>query len=196
MTARLIGTIAIAAFAATAVTASAQTIGTFHWQLEPYCNAVVVTITQQGAQYLLDGHDDQCGAAQRAPLTGLATANPDGTVGFGLNVVTVPGGRGVQIDARISPATLSGTWTDSAGNSGTFAFGAAPSGNPRPAPASVSIPNTFALLQDGGFLARGTFGTGTLPISGLGTRLMWHPKKAAFRAGHLTIPAWDEVNVG
>jgi hypothetical protein len=26
--------------------------------------------------------------------------------------------------------------------------------------------------------------------------MMWHPRKAAFRAGHLTIPAWDEVNIG
>ena len=26
--------------------------------------------------------------------------------------------------------------------------------------------------------------------------MMWHPRKAAFRAGHLTIPAWDELNIG
>jgi hypothetical protein len=54
----------------------------------------------------------------------------------------------------------------------------------------------FGLQPDGGFVARGTLGAGELPAAGLGTRMMWHPRKAAFRAGHLTIPAWDEVNIG
>ena len=49
-------------------------------------------------------------------------------------MVTVPGGRGVQIDARITLAALGGSWSDSAGNSGTFAFGASTGGSPRPAP--------------------------------------------------------------
>jgi hypothetical protein len=112
----------------------AQVLGTFSWQLQPFCNVVTATIVQQGAQYTVDGYDDQCGAAQRAPLVGLAILNPDGTVGFGLHVVTVPGGRSVEIDARISPATLGGAWRDSVGNAGTFAFGAHSGGSPRPLP--------------------------------------------------------------
>jgi hypothetical protein len=52
------------------------------------------------------------------------------------------------------------------------------------------------LQDDGGLVAGGTLNSGAIPASGLGTRMMWHPRKAAFRAGHLTIPAWDEVNVG
>ena len=180
--------------------ADAQPLGTFRWQLQPYCNVVTAIVTQNGAIYTVDGYDDQCGAAQRAPLVGLATPNPDGTIGFGLNVVTVPGGRGVQIDARITLATLGGTWSDSAGNSGTFAFGASTGGSPRPAPTTggggTTIPATFSLLQDGGFLARGTFGTGVIPAQNIGTRMMWHPRKAAFRAGQINVPAWDDANVG
>ena len=158
--------------------ADAQPLGTFRWQLQPFCNVVTANVTQNGAVYTIDGYDDQCGAAQRAPLVGLATPNPDGTIGFGMNVVTVPGGRGVQIEARITLATLGGSWSDSAGNSGTFAFGASTGGSPRPAPPTgggTTIPPTFALLNDGGFLARGTFGTGTIPASNIGTRMMWHP---------------------
>ena len=191
--------LAATVFAVTFVSdqAEAQSLGTYTWQLQPYCNVVTVTIVQLGASYTLDGYDDQCGAPQRAPLVGVATPNPDGTIGFGLNVVTVPGGRGVQVDARISLPAGSGPWTDSAGNSGTFAFGASTGGSPRPIPSGGStIPNTFLLLTDGGFVARGMFGTGTIPASNIGTRMMWHPKKAAFRAGHLTIPAWDDLNVG
>jgi len=178
----------------------AQSLGTLRWQLQPFCNVVTLNVNQQGAVYTLDGYDDQCGAAQRAPLVGLATPNPDASIGFGLNVVTVPGGRGVQIEARIVLATLSGTWSDSAGNSGTFAFGATTGGSPRPAPTSggggATIPSTFALLNDGGFLARGTAGVGVIPASGAGARMMWHPRKGAFRAGEVTFPGWDDVNIG
>ncbi len=191
----------LAASLVLAARAEAQSLGAFRWQLQPFCNVVVVNVTQQGAVYTADGYDDQCGAAQRAPLVGLATPNPDGTIGFGLHVVTVPGGRSVHIDARITLAGLSGSWTDSEGNSGTFAFGAATGGSPRPAPAAgggggTTIPPNFGLLQDGGFVARGTFGTGVIPASNIGTRMMWHPRKAAFRAGQVTVPAWDDANVG
>jgi len=178
--------------------AGAQPIGTFSWQLQPYCNRVTVNVTQNGGIYTVDGYDDQCGAPQRAPLVGLGTPNPDGTIGFGLHVVTVPGGRGVQIEARITLAGLGGSWTDSAGNSGTFAFNANTGGSARPAPTSggPTIPSTFSLLTDGGFLARGTAGVGTIPASGIGTRMMWHPNKGAFRAGEVTGPLWDDLNIG
>lgn len=52
----------------------AQTLGTFRFQLQPYCNVVTLTIVQQGAQYQLTGTDDQCGAGPRA-VTG-AFPNP------------------------------------------------------------------------------------------------------------------------
>ena len=114
--------------------AQAQPLGTFTWQLQPFCNVVTVNLTQQGAVYTMDGFDDQCGAAQRAPLVGLATPNADGSITAALNLVTAPGGRGVQVAARFTVPTASGTWSDSAGNAGTFAFGASTGGSPRPPP--------------------------------------------------------------
>jgi hypothetical protein len=39
----------------------AQSLGTFRWQLQPYCNVVSVTVTQNGELFTLDGYDDQCG---------------------------------------------------------------------------------------------------------------------------------------
>jgi Chaperone of endosialidase len=119
-----------------ASTAFAQTLGTFRWQLQPYCNVIAVTVVQQGSQYQLNGTDDQCGASQQAGVTGLAFLNPDGTVGFGLNIVTAPGGAAVHVDASMTISTLGGTWRDSAGATGTFTFtpGAGTGGSPRPAP--------------------------------------------------------------
>ena len=179
--------------------ADAQSLGTFRWQLQPYCNVVTVNVTQQGAVYTVDGYDDQCGAPQRAPLVGLATPNPDGSIGFGLNVVTVPGGRAVHVEARISLATLSGPWTDSDGHSGTFAFGASSGGSPRPLPVTEGgddHPADVRPAADGGFLARGALNVGAIPASGAGTRMMWYPNKAAFRVGTVTGTQWDDANVG
>ena len=116
------------------VAAAAQPVGTFAWQTQPYCNRIVVAVTQVGATYTLDGYDDQCGGANpRAPLTGAAAINPDGSIGFGLNIVTAAG-RSVHLTATITLAALSGTWRDDGENAGTFAFDAATGGPPRPRP--------------------------------------------------------------
>ncbi len=49
-------------------------------------------------------------------------------------------------------------------------------------------------IGDGAVLFNGT--TGGTPVSGSGTRLMWIPSKAAFRAGHATSNEWDNANIG
>jgi hypothetical protein len=178
---------------------AAQSLGTFRWQLQPYCNVLTMTVVQNGSQYHLDGTDDQCGAARKASVVGLGFPNPDGTIGFGLTIVTTPGGAPIHVDTRISIATISGPWNDSAGGSGTFTFtpGAGTGGSPRPA-ASPTIPSTILLRGDGAVLAGGSFGGATLPApgSGPGARMMWYPGEAAFRAGRVTGPAWDQSNIG
>ena len=123
--------------------AAAQSLGAFTWQLQPFCNKVTVNVVQTGAIYTLDGYDDQCNAPQRAPLVGLATPNPDGTIGLGFHIVTVPGGNSVSVEARITPRTYSGSWTDSARNSGTFAPGANAAGSGRPIPSAAPVWGTL-----------------------------------------------------
>jgi hypothetical protein len=39
-------------------------------------------------------------------------------------------------------------------------------------------------------------GLGSIPASGPGTRMMWYPGKAAFRAGRAGSDDWDDANVG
>ena len=46
----------------------------------------------------------------------------------------------------------------------------------------------------GGLLLDGTIGS--TPVSGTGTRMMWIPAKAAFRAGFVFNTEWDDVNIG
>ena len=132
----------------TSVSANAQPIGTFRWQLQPYCNVVTVNVTQQNAIYTLDGTDDRCAASQAASVVGVAFLHPTGMVGFGLSIV-LPGGTPVHVEATISMASLSGTWRDSAGQSGTFTFtpGGGTGGAPRPVPTSALAPASITTLH-------------------------------------------------
>jgi hypothetical protein len=132
--------LAAAALLAGVPSASAQTLGTFRWQQQPYCNVFTLNVVQSGGIYQLDGYDDQCGApAPRASVVGIAFLNPSGTVGIGLTLVTTPGGTPVHLDATVNLASISGEWRDSAGGTGPFVFtpGAGAPGSPRPAPRTV-----------------------------------------------------------
>jgi trimeric autotransporter adhesin len=58
----------------------------------------------------------------------------------------------------------------------------------------------FRVDSAGGVVAVSRLGIGIIPASGPGYRMMWHPFKAAFRAGGtddgLTGNMWDDVNIG
>lgn len=130
--------LAAAAVAATSSPASAQVLGTFTWQMQPYCNVVTVVVTQNATGYTLDGFDSQCGGSKRAGINGVAVPNPDGTIGLDFTIVTAPAGLGVHVSASIDLGSLSGPWSDDAGHTGTFAFGAATGGSPRPDSSALS----------------------------------------------------------
>ncbi len=65
---------------------------------------------------------------------------------------------------------------------------------------TTTIDLKLNLDNDGGIIARGTFGSGNvLTASGEGTRLIWYPRKAAFRAGTISgamVDYWDDANIG
>jgi hypothetical protein len=144
----------------TAADGAAQALGTFRWQLQPYCNVITLNVTGQGAVFTLDGFDDQCGASQRASVVGTAFFNPDGTVGIGLNAVLAPGGAFVHVEARIGLTSLTGPWRDSAGNTGSFVFtpGTGIGGGLRPVPINGIQPASITAAQ----LAPGAIGSGQI----------------------------------
>ena len=128
--------------------AGAQPLGTFRWQLQPFCNVVTLAVTANGSVFRLEGVDDQCGSGPgKASAIGTAFQNADGSIGFGFTIVTTPGGVPVHVEAAIAIATLSGTWRDSAGSSGAFVFspGFVAAGTVRPPPATqVPVAIQFA----------------------------------------------------
>lgn len=246
--------------------ALAQPLGTFRWQMLPYCNVVTVSVTAIGGVYRLEGTDDPCGTGGSASALGTAFLNPDGGIGLGLTVVSNPGASPVHVEATISPSTLNGTWRDSAGHSGNLVRtdGAGTGGEARPTTGTIgasavnpeevqlrvagSCPQgeSMQAVQQDGAVACGPIGTGTIssvtaglgltgggtsgdvtiglrttatgafdfsnpngfaamapsnstgsiPISGPGTRLIWYPGKAAFRVGSVSGDQWNDQNVG
>lgn len=58
----------------------------------------------------------------------------------------------------------------------------------------------MSLHKNGSFLVGGTYDnlgfTGGIPAEGSGTRMMWYPEKASFRAGYINGTQWDDANVG
>lgn len=47
-----------------------------------------------------------------------------------------------------------------------------------------------------GLVSTGTSGSGAVVPSGAGTRMVWNPRKAAFRAGTAAGTEWDDANIG
>ncbi len=66
--------------------------------------------------------------------------------------------------------------------------------------ASFQGQGRFRVNIDGGALFGGTFDGSVVsegvPAEGAGTRMMWYPRKAAFRAGYVNGTQWDGANIG
>jgi len=58
----------------------------------------------------------------------------------------------------------------------------------------TSSPTAKLEVQNGSVLFAGSIGT--TPVSGAGTRMMWVPEKAAFRAGAVWGNQWDDTEIG
>jgi len=124
-----------------------------------------LNVRQDGAVYTLDGSDDQCGAGIQAGVVGTAFLNPDGSIGMGLNSALAPGAAPVVLYARLDLATVSGTWNDSAGNSGSFAFTPGPGtgGTARPMPQNGLRPGSVTADQ----IAAGAIGTTQIAVGSI-----------------------------
>jgi len=98
---------------------------------------------------------------------------------YALYAASAPGGAGADNDWKVT---------------GTNMF-SMPVGNVGIGTTTPSFKLT--LDNDGGIIAKGTFGSGSsLAVGGAGTRLVWYPKKAAFRVGYVAGAHWDDTNVG
>lgn len=61
---------------------------------------------------------------------------------------------------------------------------------------ATNVNGAYDLANDNGFVAAGNLGSGSLGAIGAGSRLVWAPHKAAFRAGYVNQNQWDDQYVG
>jgi hypothetical protein len=142
------GLAALLVLAGTSAASAQAVIGPVPWQMQPYCNIVTLTLVSTPAGFTLDGTDDQCGAANKASAVGIASPNASGNFTLNFTIVTATSAKPVHVSAVVSPADGNGTWTDSAGNAGTFAFlGATPGLPARPLPSSGLAPSVITTVE-------------------------------------------------
>lgn len=121
-----------------AAPASAQTIGTFRWQLHPYGSVVNLTVVQQGSIFLLSGFEAQCGGNLSLPVSGVAVPQASGQVFLGFTSIN-ENGRGLHTRALVNLTDFNGSWSDNANNTNqSFVFnpGETCPGGPRTGPTS------------------------------------------------------------
>jgi len=110
---------------------------------------------------MLDGVDDRCDDPGAASAAGVAFLNPDGTIGLGVTSV-FPGGTPMHLEATMDIRSLSGTWRDSAGNSGAIVFtpsGTSAGGTALPVAPWVSVlPGSITAIH----LANGAVGAAAI----------------------------------
>jgi hypothetical protein len=147
-------------------------LGSFVWQVAPFCNVVTLTVVQDGPGFSLSGFDDNCGGAHSAAY-GAASFNPDGTVSLGLTILAA-GGAAEQFSVVLTAASgFSGTWQDASGNTGDFLINPLlpAAGTLRPAPA-VNGALLLAGSVTNGALAAGAVTGDKLPAAVDGSRVL------------------------
>ena len=63
-------------------------------------------------------------------------------------------------------------------------------------PYTGTSPIEFEIDSNGLLFDIGSHGTGSLSLSGAGTRMIWYPGKAAFRAWNVGGTEWNDTNIG
>ena len=131
---------------------------------------------------------------------GIGTATPGSALEVGGQVKITGGSPGsgkiltsdaVGLATWETPSSGGGGWTDGGANVYTT------TSTDKVGIGTSSPEFKLTVEGDGGIIAKGTYGGGAgLGTSGEGTRMIWYPKKAAFRAGYVVGAEWDESNVG
>ncbi|HRG18512.1 MAG TPA: tail fiber domain-containing protein [Flavobacterium lutivivi] len=126
--------------------------------------------------------------------TGIGSSAPQDKLHVVGNIRMVDGN---QASGKVLTSDANGTATwqtpAAAGTTldGAYNFGGAGAGRTITADTgAVTIAGTDGLVSTG------TIGSGATAPAGAGTRMVWNPRKAAFRAGNTSGIQWDDANVG
>ncbi|TKC65239.1 hypothetical protein FBD94_01425 [Pedobacter hiemivivus] len=135
-----------------------------------------------------------------APATGLMIYQTDSTPGFyyynGTAWVNISSMSTLTSNLNTNTQTLSFDGTANGmkllSEGGVAVYGV------RNSSISTTPDLNLQLDKSGGFVVKGVLGTGTIPASGSGERMMFHAYKGSFRAGGVGVgsDSWDETYNG
>jgi len=148
-------------------------------------NGMWKSMTTGGASYTAGTGINITGSTISSAAQTLSLSGSDLTLSGGGGTITLPAGGGGGSGWGL---------TGNAGNSASTNF----IGNTDNVDLVFKTNNVegFRISSGGAILANGNTTTGTLPISGAGTRMMWAPYRGAFRAGTVTGSHWNDFNMG
>ena len=135
------------------------------------------------------------GGASVTANVGIGTTTPSARLEVA-GQVKITGGAPGAGKVLTSNAVGLATWQTPAAAGSTldaaYDFGGAGAGR------TITANDGAVKIQgEDGLLVTGTLGSGAdIEVSGVGTRMFFNPKKAAFRAGYVVGTDWDNANVG
>jgi len=106
--------------------AQAGNVGKFAWQLEPFCDVIVLQVSQESGVFAVHGLDrgDAPPVCPDGPFVfsahGAANPGPGGVIILGFNVIFP--GVAPHFHAELNPTSLSGPWIDDFGFTGNLKF--------------------------------------------------------------------------
>ena len=125
---------------------------------------------------------------------GIGTPTPLDKLHVVGNIRMVDGNQATG-NILVSDANGTATWTTPTAAGGTldqsYDFGGAGLGKTITADAGAVLIN-----GTDGLVSTGTLGSGAVAPTGAGTRMVWNPRKGAFRAGFASFAEWDDANIG
>ncbi|MCW5898296.1 MAG: hypothetical protein KIT10_03415 [Flavobacteriales bacterium] len=127
---------------------------------------------------------------------GIATIFPEENLHVVGNIRMVDGN---QAAGRVMVSDFFGTatWTDPSGLGGGTLDDAYDFGGPGAGRTITADAGAVRVEGTDGLQVTGTLNSGaTLDLAGPGTRMFFHPRKAAFRAGQVAGAQWDDASVG
>jgi hypothetical protein len=96
-------------------------IGTFHWQLQPFCSTVSVTVIQEAGQFRVQGTEACAPNDFSRSVYGTALLDGQGWVYLSLSTPRVQNTLdGTSVYAWFQLSTLSGGWQDDGGRTGSL----------------------------------------------------------------------------
>lgn len=176
--------------------------GSFSAATAAYATAGGYSSIASGSSSAAIGNFTQARGFYSTTLGNNTIANSNGTLVIGTYNDTITATTSSSSFTNTTPLFIIGNGSSSTVRSNAMVVkynGSVGIGTNNPSGRLEVNANTGAVLINGtdGLQVTGTYGSGTdLSLNGAGTKMFFYPKKAAFRAGHVTVANWNKDSIG